>query len=99
MAQVTLNWTPSISAAVDLQRVSIFDSVTQTVYGTADLDPTAAIFTAEAPEGATVQGVVNTIRGADEVAVLSNVVQVPYAPLVGATDVVLSLPVITIRGR
>ena len=99
MSQVLLAWTPSVSTAVDLQRVRIYDVETQTAYGEADLDPTASQFAADCPEGRTVQGVVVTVRGTDEVAAQSNTLQVPYAPLVGATDLVLSIPAGVLRRR
>lgn len=91
MRAVELVWTPSASVGVEIQRVKVFNTDSLEVYGEADLDPTATDFLASCPEGVTVQGSVNTIRGTQEAVALSNTLQVPLSPLEAATGLVLGI--------
>ena len=95
MKDVILNWTPSVSEAVELQRVRIVDIDSLTPYGEAELGPTDGTFTAQCPEGVTVQGVVVTVRGEQEQGAVSNQLTVPFGPLAPATGLNLSVPVPT----
>ena len=89
MINVLLEWTPSVSSGVDGQRVRIFDVDTLTVYGEVELPPDANTFECPVPEGTRVQGGVNTVRGEEEAAMLSNIIDVGYQPLQPATDATL----------
>ena len=90
MQQVILSWEPSTSVNVDVQRVKIFDVNTLEEYGAADLDPSATMFSAQCPEGATVRGSVSTIRGTDEAVAVSGTVDIPLEPLQPATELMIA---------
>ena len=93
MKSVTLVWTPSVSTGVEEQNVRVFNTATLAVYGEQSLGAGVNQFTAMVPEGTTVQGSVTTLRDVETVTALSNTVDVGFGPLVGATDVGLSLSV------
>ena len=88
MVAVGFQWTPSISQGVDSQEVRI-RNVDGTVYGQTVLDPTVGIFEANCPNGTTVVGEVLTVRGEETVLSASAPLQIPLAPLQGATGLTI----------
>ena len=88
MVAVGLQWNPSVSQGVTEQQVRICN-VDGTVYGWTVLDPTVGSFEANCPNGTTVVGEVLTVRGEDTVLVTSAQLQIPLAPLAGATGLTI----------
>ena len=88
MVRVGLQWNPSGSQGVEEQQVRI-RNVDGTVYGQTSLEPTVGVFEANCPNGVTVVGEVLTVRGTESVLVASEQLQIPLAPLQGATGLTI----------